>query len=141
MRGDFMWNHSKSLLLTAWWIRIALAVWLIIAVVLPFFYRKPAVLALFYLVFVPVLLALYGLHKMLHNIQKGQIFSKENTSALRLVSWACFFAAVFLLAGSCIWPILIFAAGAIGFLGLFARVIKNMLTEAILIKEENDFTI
>ncbi|MBR2627475.1 MAG: DUF2975 domain-containing protein [Peptococcaceae bacterium] len=136
-----MWNHSKSLLLTAWWIRIVLAVWLIIAVVLPFLYRKPAVLALFYLVFVPVLLALYGLHKMLHNIQKGQIFSKENTSALRLVSWACFFAAVFLLAGSCIWPILIFAAGAIGFLGLFARVIKNMLTEAILIKEENDFTI
>ena len=30
---------------------------------------------------------------------------------------------------------------AIGFLGLFARVIKNMLAEAIVLKEENDYTI
>ena len=136
-----MWNHSKSLLLTAWWLRIALAMWLMIALVLPFTGRESAVLAMFYLVFVPVLLALYGLHKMLRNIQRGIVFGRENTSALRLTSWACFFAAVFLLAGACLWPVLIFAAGVIGFLGLFARVIKNMLTEAIAIKEENDFTI
>lgn len=136
-----MWNHSKSLLLTAWWIRIALVLWLMIALILPFAGWKSTVLIMFYLVFIPVLLALYGLHKMLHNIQNGIVFSAENTSALRLVSWACFFAAVFLLAGACLWPVLIFAAGVIGFLGLFARVIKNMLTEAITIKEENDFTI
>ncbi|MBR4945027.1 MAG: DUF2975 domain-containing protein [Peptococcaceae bacterium] len=136
-----MWNHSKSLLLTAWWVRIALVLWPLIAVLLPVLYRKPDVLVLFYLVFVPVLLALYGLHKMLRNIQNGLVFSRENTSALRLVSWACFFAAVFLLIGGCLWPGLVFAAGAIGFLGLFARVIKNMLSEAILIKEEHDFTI
>lgn len=136
-----MWNHSKSLLLTAWWIRIALAVWLMIALILPFAGWKSAVLAMFYLLFIPILLALYGLHKMLHNIQNGIIFAAENTSALRLTSWACFFAAVFLLAGACLRPVLIAAAGVIGFLGLFARVIKNMLTEAIRIKEENDFTI
>lgn len=136
-----MWNHSKSFLLTAWWIRIALVLWLMIALILPFAGWKSTVLIMFYLVFIPVLLALYGLHKMLHNIQNGIVFSAENTSALRLVSWACFFAAVFLLAGACLWPVLIFAAGVIGFLGLFARVIKNMLTEAITIKEENDFTI
>lgn len=136
-----MWNHSKSLLLTAWWIRIALVLWLVIALALPFTGWNTAMLVMFYLVFVPVLLALYGLHKMLHNIQNGIVFSAENTSALRLVSWACFFAAVFFLIGACIWPVLIFAAGVTGFLGLFARVIKNMLTEAIIIKEENDFTI
>ncbi len=38
-----MWNHSKSLLLTAWWIRIALAVWLGIAVALPFLRPTTAV--------------------------------------------------------------------------------------------------
>lgn len=136
-----MWNHSKSLLLTAWWIRIALVLWVVIALLLPFFQRNPAVLVLFYLIFVPVLAALSGLARMLGNIQRGQVFSTENTACLRLVSWACFFAAVFCLVAACLWPMLIFAAGGIGFLGLFVRVIKNMLTEAIQIKEENDYTI
>ena len=36
-------------------------------------------------------------------------------------------------------PVII--GGVIGFLGLFVRVIKNMLSEAIHLKEENDFTI
>ena len=136
-----MWNHSKSLLLTAWWIRIALLFWAAAAVVVPVLCREIAALVLFYLVFVPVLLALHGLHKMLCNIQRGIVFAVENTAALRLASWACFFAAVFLLVGACLWPVLIFASGVIGFLGLFARVIKNMLAEAIAIKEENDYTI
>ena len=140
-----MWDHSKSLLLTAWWMRIALVVWCALAVVLPvlFFLQKLSfdILILFGVLFVPLLLAFYGLHKMLSNIQQGIIFSAENTASLRLVSWACFFAAVFLLAAALRWPILIVASGVIGFLGLFVRVIKNMLSEAILLKEENDFTI
>jgi hypothetical protein len=48
---------------------------------------------------------------------------------------------VFLLAGACLQPVLLFASGVIGFLGLFARVIKKMLAEAIVLKEENDYTI
>lgn len=36
---------------------------------------------------------------------------------------------------------LVLAAGGIGFLGLFVRVIKNMLAEAISLKQENDLTI
>ena len=136
-----MWNHSKSLLLTAWWIRIALVLWAAMAVVLPFLCRDGVILVLFYVVFVPILLALYGLNKMLSNIQQGIVFSSANTAALRLISWAGFFAAVFLLAGACLQPVLLFASGVIGFLGLFARVIKNMLAEAIALKEENDYTI
>ena len=140
-----MWDHSKSLLLTAWWMRIALVVWCVLAVAVPvlcWMRRLPMDMALLFgVLFVPVLLAFYGLYKMLHNIQQGNIFSAENTASLRLVSWACFFAAVFLLAAAIRWPILIAASGVIGFLGLFVRVIKNMLSEAIVLKEENDFTI
>lgn len=140
-----VWDHSKSLLLTTWWMRIALVVWCALAVVVPvrFFMQRLTldVLLLFAVLFVPVLLAFYGLHKMLHNIQQGVIFSTENTASLRLVSWACFFAAVFLLVAAFQWPILIVASGVIGFLGLFVRVIKNMLSEAIVLKEENDYTI
>ena len=140
-----MWDNSKSLRLTAWWMRIALAVWCALAVAVPILFCRQRVafdiLLLFCVLFVPVLLAFYGLHKMLSNIQQGVIFAEQNTASLRLVSWACFFAAVFLLVASLKWPVLIFASGAIGFLGLFVRVIKNMLSEAIMLKEENDFTI
>ena len=140
-----MWDNSKSLLLTTWWMRIAIVVWCILGIAVPilFFMQKISfdILILFGLLFVPILLAFYGLHKMLSNIQQGVIFSLQNTASLRLVSWACFFAAMFLLIAACKWPVLIFASGVIGFLGLFVRVIKNMLSEAIAIKEENDFTI
>lgn len=78
---------------------------------------------------------------MLQQYSQGIVFANANVAYLRLISWACFFSAVFLLVGACLWPVLILAAGCIGFLGLFVRVIKNMLTEAIGIKEENDFTI
>ena len=140
-----MWDHSKSLLLTAWWMRIALVLWCALAVVVPVLCLlqkiSAEILMLFGVLFVPMLLAFYGLHKMLFHIQQGIIFDKKNTASLRLVSWACFFAAVFLLVAAVRWPILVFASGVIGFLGLFVRVIKNMLSEAILLKEENDFTI
>ena len=140
-----MWDNSKSLLLTTWWMRIAIVVWCILGIAVPtlFFMQQISfdILILFGLLFVPILLAFYGLHKMLSNIQRGVIFSVQNTASLRLVSWACFFAAMFLLIAAFKWPVLIFASGVIGFLGLFVRVIKNMLSEAIVIKEENDFTI
>ena len=140
-----MWDNSKSLLLTTWWMRIAMVVWCILGIAVPtlFFMRQIPfdILILFCLLFAPILLAFYGLHKMLSNIQQGLIFSVQNTASLRLVSWACFFAAIFLLIATFKWPVLIFASGVIGFLGLFVRVIKNMLSEAIVIKEENDFTI
>ena len=140
-----MWDNSKSLLLTTWWMRIAMVVWCILGIAVPklFFMQQIPfdILILFCLLFAPILLAFYGLHKMLSNIQQGLIFSVQNTASLRLVSWACFFAAMFLLIAAFKWPVLIFASGVIGFLGLFVRVIKNMLSEAIAIKEENDFTI
>ena len=140
-----MWDNSKSLLLTTWWMRIAMVVWCILGIAVPtlFFMRQIPfdILILFCLLFAPILLAFYGLHKMLSNIQQGLIFSVQNTASLRLVSWACFFAAIFLLIAAFKWPVLIFASGVIGFLGLFVRVVKNMLSEAIVIKEENDFTI
>lgn len=136
-----MWNHSKSLVLTAWWIRTALALWIIIAVGMPFVVQDIAILVLFYFIFVPVLTALYGLDRMLRNIQQGVVFATINVSYLRLASWACFFAAVFLLVAACLWPVLVLAAGCIGFLGLFVRVIKNMLAEAIMLKQENDLMI
>ena len=85
-----MWDNSKSLLLTTWWMRIAMVVWCILGIAVPtlFFMQQIPfdILILFCLLFAPILLAFYGLHKMLSNIQQGIIFSVQNTASLRLVS-------------------------------------------------------
>lgn len=140
-----MWDNSKSLLLTVWWMRIALVAWCALLVIVPLLFWVQwitmDVLLLFGVMFVPLFLVFRELYKLLHNIQQGIVFSVQNTASLRLVSWACFFAAVFLLIAAIRWPILLIVSGVIGFLGLFVRVIKNMLAEAIILKEENAFTI
>lgn len=140
-----MWDNSKSLLLTVWWMRIALVAWCTLVVIVPLLFWVQWItmdaLLLFGVMFVPLFLVFRELYKLLHNIQQGIVFSVQNTASLRLVSWACFFAAVFLLIAAIRWPILLIVSGVIGFLGLFVRVIKNMLAEAIILKEENAFTI
>ena len=136
-----MWNKSKSLTLTVLWVRLALIVWLILFPTVFFMDVDAGIFAFFCLLFLPVLTALYGLDRLLYNIKRGILFSEQNIGYFRLISWACFFSAVFLLAGACLWPVLVFASGAIGFLGLFIRVIKNMIAEAVELKHENDYTI
>lgn len=125
--------------------RIALVAWCALLVIVPLLFWVQwitmDVLLLFGVMFVPLFLVFRELYKLLHNIQQGIVFSVQNTASLRLVSWACFFAAVFLLIAAIRWPILLIVSGVIGFLGLFVRVIKNMLAEAIILKEENAFTI
>lgn len=136
-----MWNHSKSLILTYYWILIALVVWIGLAGGMLFLPLTTSMKALFYIIFLPGLASLYGLWKLLKNIRSGGVFIAHNIAMLRLVSWACFFGASALLVAAHWWPLLVFASGGIGFLGLFCRVIKNLLAEAIAIKEENDMTI
>lgn len=125
--------------------RIALIAWCALLVIVPLLFWVQWItmdaLLLFGVMFVPLFLVFRELYKLLHNIQQGIVFSVQNTASLRLVSWACFFAAVFLLIAAIRWPILLIVSGVIGFLGLFVRVIKNMLAEAIILKEENAFTI
>lgn len=125
--------------------RIALIAWCALLVIVPLLFWVQWItmdaLLLFGVMFVPLFLVFRELYKLLHNIQQGIVFSVQNIASLRLVSWACFFAAVFLLIAAIRWPILLIVSGVIGFLGLFVRVIKNMLAEAIILKEENAFTI
>lgn len=137
-----VWNHSKSLLLTAWWIqsgpgwgwaadRSGAAVFSI---------RAGNAGIILYCVFAGIGGVIrHGANAAQYST--GYCFCKRKRGISAFDILGLFFSAVFLLVGACLWPVLILAAGCIGFLGLFVRVIKNMLTEAIGIKEENDFTI
>lgn len=84
---------------------------------------------------------LYALYRLLHNISKGAVFERINITYLRRMSWCCFFGAgIALLSWLYYLPWLIVAVAA-AFMGLIVRVVKNMMEQAVLLKQENDFTI
>lgn len=140
-----MWNNSKSLTAISFWNKIALWVWILS--VLPVFLNlflgnKEWFLLIIYLsLYLPVFLIGLNLFFLLQNIQKGIIFSKDNLEYLRRISWACLFAGIFLLLAGLYQWIFIILSAMVGFFGLLMRVIKNMLNDAIRLKEENDYTI
>ena len=137
-----MWDNSKSLLLSRYWMKIAYGLWLVSPILGLYFLRYNIIALIIYGVcYFPILFVFRYMSKFLENIAKGEIFIQENVTYLRLVSWACFWAAIFLLFGAIAIPILIVISGVIGFFGLLMRVIKNMLFEANMLKEENDYTI
>ena len=85
---------------------------------------------------------LWLLDRLLSNIRKEEIFIPQNVAYLRGISWACF--------AMCLPCLLIAVYGsqtflfvmvAAAFMGLILRVVKNVIEAAVLIKEENDYTV
>ena len=84
---------------------------------------------------------LYSLIKLLLNIRKGEIFIVSNVRNLRRISWCCFIEAGLLLVGVTYFFMMPVLSFVVGFLGLVLRVVKNVIEEAVALKNENDFTI
>ncbi len=84
---------------------------------------------------------LYNLIKLLFNIKRDEIFTEFNTKALRRISWCCFAVAIITLAGGIFYVPFLFVAIAAGFMGLMLRIIKNVMQNAVALREENDLTI
>ena len=82
------------------------------------------------------------MNRLLKNLQAARVFIPENVRLLRIVSYCCFFAAMFCA---------VFAAGflvtlwivvmAAGFVGLIVRIVKNVFEQAIVMQDELDFTV
>lgn len=136
-----MWDNSKSLLLSRYLLYLALVLWQIPILFAIFGDISKAIFNTYLLNYIPIILILRAMLKFLNNIGRGNIFCTENVEYLRQVSWYCLFSGIFSLLGAVFEPILIICAGVVGFFGLLMRVIKNMLTEANMIKQENDYTI
>jgi len=103
-------------------------------------------------VYLPMIITLYlaaavalvivtALDRLLSNIRHDKVFIPANVKILRLISYCCFAVSVIFIYFSFIrafaWLVVIAAA----FFGLILRVIKNVFEQAIILKEENDFTI
>ena len=155
-----MWNHKRSITLTHTLVRAFYVILAAAAAALPFLqfiHNKKIIFAVFYLAVPAGLIALICLDKVLQKIKKGIVFEHGNIKNLRIFSWCCFYAAadglVFaVLAGLTasgnkdtviiynVVPLIRCSVAAV-FTGLVVRVVKNIIEEAVALKEENELTI
>ena len=94
-----------------------------------------------YLTLVPAFILIFCLNRILSNVKTGAVFTAGPVKMLRVISYSCFAAAViFAVLG--IWRLLaLLLCFAAAFVGLLLRVLKNVFQQAVLIREENEFTI
>lgn len=84
---------------------------------------------------------LFVLNKLIRNIGSEKVFIDENVKLLKILSYCCFAIAVVTLIFARFRILVFVITFAAAFIGLILRVIKNCFTEAIRLREENDFTI
>lgn len=99
------------------------------------------VLTSFYICTPAAWAALICIIRLMKKIIAGEIFIPQNVFAMRLLSWCCAFVAlVCLIAGVFYAPLWAFCLGA-AFMTLILRVLKNVLSLAMEMKNENELTI
>lgn len=87
------------------------------------------------------LLISYLLLRILFNVRKNIVFDRVNVKYYRYISWCCFAICAFFFALGFFITFSFVIASVTGFIGLIARVVKNLFNEAVDIKEENDLTV
>jgi hypothetical protein len=69
------------------------------------------------------------------------IFIPPNVKYLRRISWCCIVVSLITLAAGVLYIPYVFVSVAAGFMGLMLRVVKNVMENAVQLKEENELTI
>ncbi|MGX8835617.1 DUF2975 domain-containing protein [Amedibacillus sp. YH-ame6] len=147
-----MWNSDKSLTLSILCVKIFFIIGIIFCIGgYPFtkayidYVQKPnAFYTILITGYVCLFLAFFIfalLHKLLKNIQNDVVFEEENTRHLRRLSWLCMGVAIVCAISSIGYIAFFLVSIAFAFIALILRVVKNVISEATLLKQENDFTI
>lgn len=82
---------------------------------------------------------LFSLDRLLANIRKKDVFINRNVKHLRVISWCSFAVSVILFISGVYYLLFLLIAVAAAFFGLILRVVKNVIEQAVAIKNENDF--
>ena len=78
---------------------------------------------------------------LLVRVRRRLVFTEISVSLIRFASWNCLLIALLCLLVSAYFHMASVLAVAAGFLGLCLRVVKNVIEEAVMIKNENDLTV
>ena len=147
-----MWTKSKSLKLTHTLVWVVLAALVVTVFIIPSFVqwydsispREPIYkqfCAVLYACLVPAFWAMARLRGLLRNIMNEQVFVKQNTAHLRVLSYCCFAEAAIFFAFGFVRPMSFVVSFAACFFGLIMRVLKNVFEKAVELREENDAVI
>ena len=90
---------------------------------------------------IPAAVLLYCLYQLLRHIELEQVFITTNVEYLRRISWCCFAGSVICFASIPYYFPWSFVAVAAAFMGLIVRVIKNVIAQAVELKNESELTI
>ena len=148
-----MWNKEKSIGLSKWCVLVFMVLLIGTALSAPWLVRMLMYLRAYFAgtetyflitIFtgcVPAAVLLFCLYRLLHHIETGQVFTAENVDYLRRISWSCFTGAIICFASVSYYLPWVFVAVAAAFMGLIVRVVKNVVAQAVELKNESDFTI
>ncbi len=148
-----MWNPDKSVILSSICTKIAIVLVIVAAIAMPKLIPTyveytgknseivTSLLITVYACAVPGLYSLICLDRLLANIKREEVFTDKNVKLLRVLSWLSFTVSVILLISGFYYILFVIIAVCAAFLGLILRVIKNVFEQAIIIKQENDYTI
>lgn len=149
-----MWNGKKSISLSKFCVLIFMAMLIVTALSAPWLVQRFLLLsradlvgaeAYFLLTIysgsVPATVLLFCLYRLLHRIEIDQVFITANVECLRRISWSCFAGAIICLVSVPYYFPWMFVAVAAAFMGLIVRVVKNIVAQAVELKNESDFTV
>ncbi len=89
----------------------------------------------------PGWMILFELFRLIRNMKRGSVFVDQNVGILRIVSYSCLLVGIITFAGGFFYQPFFFVTVAALFLTLIVRVVKNVLQQAIDMKDELDFTV
>ena len=103
--------------------------------------ERTAVMVGYYCSLPLILLVLREVRRLLLRIRKDAVFVGENVRSLAVIRSCCMgIFAVCFVAGCFFFPLLLVAA-VLGFLRLMMQVLKQVMAQAVALREENDLTV
>lgn len=148
-----MWNPRKSVVLSLICTKLMIILAVCFAFAAPAMVKSyveytaknpeiiTSLLTTIYACSLPALIALISLDRLLTNIKKDEVFVERNVKHLRRISWCCFIVSIILVLSGFYYILFLMIAIAAAFFGLILRVVKNVIQQAMIIKDENDYTI
>jgi hypothetical protein len=150
-----VWSKDRSILLPQICTRCIIILAVLLGIVLPWlcisgFFNGRALISpenifwllpIYYAFCLPAIYALYTLDRMLLSVKNGNVFTANNVSCLRTISWCCFVASAILLAASLVSIVFFALAILAAFFGVILRAVKNLFAAAVFLQAENDLTI
>jgi len=150
----FMWNDSKSLVLSKVSVWLFMALLLVCAILAPRLVNRlifmsgaardagsTLFLITIYAGSIPAAALLGVFNVFLRRLGKGIVFVRENIVSLRQISWCCFAGAVICIISAFYYFPWLAIGVAAAFMGLILRVVKNVFSKAVSLQDDAELTI